>query len=72
MRLKLACGLITLISLSACSGLSTGVRSPCFERGGAQVARGLSFTAAPVGAAAETATPTSNPGGADGCDFRNF
>ena len=72
MRLKLACGLIALIGLSACSGLSTGVRSPCFERGGAQVTRGLNFVAAPVGATAETAAASAIPGGADGCDFRDF
>lgn len=76
MRLKLACGPIALIGLSACSGLSTGVQSPCFERGGAQATRGLNFVAAPVaapvGAPAETAAPAAIAGGADDCDFRDF
>ena len=72
MRPALACGLTALICLSACSVTSTGVRSPCFERGSAQVSRGLSFVVATVGAADETAAATANPGGADGCDFRDF
>ena len=72
MKTALACGLAALIGLSACSGVSTGVRSPCFEPGGATVTRGLSFAATPVGTAAEPATQTLVPGGADDCDFRDF
>ena len=72
MRFPLTCGLAALIGLTACAEVSTGVRSPCFERGNAAVTRGFSFAAVPVGSAAETATPTSNPGGANGCNFRDF
>ena len=72
MKSALACGLAALLGLSACSGASTGVRSPCFERGSAAVTRGLSFAASPVVLTAGPATFAANPGGADGCDFRDL
>ena len=72
MKPALACGLAALIGLSACSGVSTGVRSPCFELGGAAVTRGLSFVAGPASPSVATATPTAIPGGADDCDFRDI
>ena len=72
MRFPLTCGLAALIGLSACSGVSTGVRSPCFEPDSATLTRGLSFAAGPASPSVETAMPTSNPGGADDCDFQDL
>ena len=72
MKPALACGLAALIGLSACSGVSSGVRSPCFEPGSQVVTRGFAFVAGPLGEPAEIDAPAPGQGGADGCDFRDF
>ena len=57
--------LATLTLLTACAGVSTGVRSPCYKSG-AEVTRAMSFMGpAPlITDAATTGTPD--------CDYKSF
>ncbi|PZX12446.1 hypothetical protein LX81_03550 [Palleronia aestuarii] len=64
MTTRLCVALMALAALASCAGVSTGVRSPCFERG-AVVTRSVSFLADPVASA-----PTEDV--AHDCDFRSF
>ncbi|MEQ8922327.1 MAG: hypothetical protein RLP08_18205 [Marinovum algicola] len=52
--------LIAISALTACSGASTGVRSPCFK-GGAQIAGGSG-----------AATLSTKSTGVGDCDFQRF
>ena len=73
MRSIRALCLAAVLGLSACSGVSTGVRSPCFERGNAVVTRGLALVAtAPSSSSRNQISPTASPEARDGCDFRSF
>ena len=71
MRLLWACGLAALLGLSACTGASTGVRSPCHgDHTGASTQR-LSFVAKSSDISEVTSILERSGKAPYGCNFQN-
>lgn len=58
--------LCLIVALSACSGVSTGVRSPCFAPGSGNVTRSPGF------ATSIAPEASAERGPAHDCDFRDL
>ena len=72
MRSLWACSLTAILGLSACTGASTGVRSPChWGRTGASTQR-LSFVAEPADVSDGNLTSSISRKAPYGCDFQDF
>ena len=72
MKLALTCGLAAILALTACSGVSTGVRSPCYGRGNGMATQSLNFAAEPARIGGEGAAALGSWEKLHGCDFRDF